>query len=56
MIDNVAAVAAVSNASIGLTVVSWYARQVQKVKHLLHFRGYGIIYPNGKLSCSHWLA
>ena len=56
MIDSVAAVAAVSNASIGLTVVSWYARQVQKVRHLLHFRGYGIIYPNGKLSCSHWLA
>jgi hypothetical protein len=56
MIDNVAAVAAVSNASIGLTVVSWYARQVQKVRHLLHFSGYGIIYPKGKLSCNHWLA
>lgn len=56
MIDNVAAVAAVSNASIGLTVVSWYARQLQKVRHLLHFKGYGIIYPKGKLSCSHWLA
>jgi hypothetical protein len=35
MIDNVAAVAAVNNASIGLTVVSWYARQLQKVRHLL---------------------
>jgi hypothetical protein len=50
MIDNVAAVAAVSNATIGLTVVSWYARQLQKVRHLLHFRGYGIIYPKGRLS------
>jgi hypothetical protein len=42
MIDNVAAVAAVSNASIGLTVVSWYARQLQKDRHLLHLKAYGI--------------
>ena len=42
MIDSVAAVAAVSIASIGLTVVSWYARQLQNVKHLLHLNGYGI--------------
>lgn len=56
MIDSVAAIAAVSNEVIQYVCVSWYARQLQKVKHLLHLSGYGIIYPNGRLSCSHWLA
>lgn len=53
MIDKIAAIAAVSIALIGLTVVKLYARQLQKVKHLLHLKGYGIKYPNRVLSAIH---